>query len=149
MRASTRRVQLLLVMLSSGTGLHLPATPRRAALRRATPQFGAAPPHDASLLRSRRAGALAAAAPLLPAPALALGTDGALDGAGIGITGVAWVDALFVLFLLGICGLIFTTTIEDFGQPSNRTFNTPEREWADAAPPALEEEREDEGPNFL
>jgi len=56
-----------------------------------------------------------AATTAVPA-ALALGTgDGALDGAGVGITGVAWVDALFVLFLAGICGLLYTTTLEGFG----------------------------------
>ena len=54
---------------------------------------------------------------------------------GVGITGVAWVDGLFVLFFLGIGGLIYTTTIEDFGETSNRTFNTAEAEWEKPPPP--------------
>ena len=80
-------------------------------------------------------------------PALALGTgEGVLDGGGVGITGVAWVDGLYILFLLGICGLLYTTTL-DFGDAPKSTAvdQRPARE--DAAAPPLSSEEED-GPRF-
>ena len=78
----------------------------------------------------------------LPCPALALGTgEGVLDGSGVGVTGVAWVDVLYVFFILGICGLIYTTTIDDFGSNVDRTSVRINDEWAKA----LDNDDEDEG----
>ena len=69
----------------------------------------------------------------VPCPALALGTgEGVLDGTGVGVTGVAWVDVLYVFFILGICGLIYTTTIDDFGSNVDRTSVRLNDEWAKA-----------------
>jgi len=73
---------------------------------------------------------------------LALGTgDGALDGAGVGITGVAWVDTLYFFFFCGICGLLYTTTL-DFGEeparrppPPSPPPSPPADDAADDGPP--------------
>jgi len=82
----------------------------------------------------------------LPCPALALGTgEGVLDGTGVGVTGVAWVDVLYVFFILGICGLIYTTTIDDFGSNVDRTSVRINDEWAKALEPD-EDEDEPEDP---
>ena len=86
---------------------------------------------------------------------LAIGTgDGLGDGGGLGITGVAWVDVLYVFFFLGICGLVYTTTIDDFGEADNPTFNTAEAEWSKRreAPPVddkPEASSPDDDPPFL
>ena len=80
--------------------------------------------------------------PALPCPALALGTgEGVLDGSGVGVTGVAWVDVLYVFFILGICGLVYTTTIDDFGSNVDRTSVRLNDEWAKA----LDDDEDDEG----
>ena len=92
--------------------------------------------------------ALATIAPIatIAPAALALGTgEGVLDGGGVGITGVAWVDGLYILFLLGICGLLYTTTL-DFGDAPKSTVVDQRLAREDAAaPPPSEEE---DGPRF-
>lgn len=90
--------------------------------------------------------AVASIAATVPCPALALGTgEGGLgDGVGVGITGVAWLDTLFIFFILGICGLIYTTTIEDFGSNADRTSAVRmSDEWAKALEPEADEDEED------
>lgn len=90
--------------------------------------------------------AVASIAAAVPCPALALGTgEGGLgDGVGVGITGVAWLDTLFIFFILGICGLIYTTTIDDFGSNADRTSAVRMNdEWAKALEPEHEDEGED------
>ena len=83
----------------------------------------------------------------LPCPALALGTgEGVLDGTGVGVTGVAWVDVLYVFFILGICGLVYTTTIDDFGSNVDRTSVRINDEWAKALEGDDDEDDEGEDP---
>ena len=51
-------------------------------------------------------------------------------------------QVLYVFFILGICGLIYTTTIDDFGSNVDRTSVRINDEWAKA----LErDDDEDEG----
>ncbi len=90
--------------------------------------------------------AVVSVAASVPGPALALGTGGGGlgDGVGVGITGVAWLDTLFIFFILGICGLIYTTTIEDFGSNADRTSAVRmSDEWAKALEPEADEDEED------
>ena len=131
----------LVVLVASTAALQLP----QSALQ-AHPTRPAALPQSAQAQRAprrnARRAALSAATLFANAPALALGTgDGALDGAGVGITGVAWVDTLYFFFFCGICGLLYTTTL-DFGEeparrppPPSPPPSPPADDAADDGPP--------------
>ena len=121
----------LVVLVAATAALQLP----QSALQ-AHPTRPAALPQSAQAQRASRQArraALSAATLFANAPALALGTgDGALDGAGVGITGVAWVDTLYFFFFCGICGLLYTTTL-DFGEEPARRPPPPSPPADDAA----------------
>ena len=131
----------LVVLVAATAALQLPQSALQAhpTLPAALPQMSQA--QRAPRRRARRA-ALSAATLFPAAPALALGTgDGALDGAGVGITGVAWVDTLYFFFFCGICGLLYTTTL-DFGEeparrppPPSPPPSPPADDAADDGPP--------------
>ena len=131
----------LVVLVAATAALQLPqsalqAHPTRPAALPQIPQAQRAP------RRQARRAALSTAILFANAPALALGTgDGALDGAGVGITGVAWVDTLYFFFFCGICGLLYTTTL-DFGEeparrppPPSPPPSPPADDAADDGPP--------------
>ena len=121
----------------------LPEPRRGGGRRRECLRVGPGDRHRAfHVPRRRPAAPRVAPRAALPCPALALGTgEGVLDGSGVGVTGVAWVDVLYVFFILGICGLIYTTTIDDFGSNVDRTSVRLNDEWAKA----LDDDDDDEG----
>ena len=131
----------LVVLVASTAALQLPQSALQAHPTRPAALPHSAPSPQATRRQAQRA-ALSAATLFANAPALALGTgDGALDGAGVGITGVAWVDTLYFFFFCGICGLLYTTTL-DFGEeparrppPPSPPPSPPADDAADDGPP--------------
>lgn len=87
-------------------------SPPRASRHRLSPQIEGTRQRQQPALP---AAVIAAVVCLPPSRALAIGGDGFGDGPGA-LTGTAWVDGLLFLSFCGTCGLLYLTTLDDFGQ---------------------------------